>query len=368
MSEGRSVDVDHLTERLQELGLTEYQSRTYVAAVELGEARPPKIVEKSGVPQARIYDVIADLSEMGLVEVHEKSGGKTVGAPPPDVALDSYKERHVNEFSETIDYISTELEKTHEREQTTAGSVTVLRHDESANRHMRRAIADAEWWIALSLTPERYAELEDEILDALDRGVTVRLVVTTSDFGANVTGDEFPDDLLVRSRQLSDLLVATDRSYGVYSGDMPTNDERSYHVVTNQNLVLQFQQYYEQIWTSSRSVQEPHSLPRRYLDPWRAILDLQADFDNDEPLEVRVVGHETGSRVGGTWTGSVVDYELEGPIDADYKVSVPVKATLIVDIDGEEVTVGGWKATVEDIAAEGLEISEEGSGESPEGI
>ncbi|WP_248518126.1 TrmB family transcriptional regulator [Salinarchaeum laminariae] len=357
MSEGPSLDVERLTEQLQDLGLTEYQSRAYVAAVELGEARPSKIVEESGVPQARIYDVIDDLSEMGLVEVHEKSGGKTVGAPAPEVALDAYKERHVGEFAETVDYVSSELEKTHEQEQATAGSVTVLSHSESANRHMRQAIEQAEWWIALSLTPERYAELEDEILDALDRGVTVRLVATTSDLGASVSAGEYPDDLLVRSRQLSDLLVASDRSYGVYSGEIPTSDERSYHVVTNQNLVLQFQQYYEQIWTSSRTVQEPQRLPRRYLDPWRAIVDLQAAFDNDEPLEARVVGHETGSRVGGTWNGRIVDYELEGPIDADYKVSIPVKATLLIDVDGEEYSVGGWKAAVEDIAAEGLEIS-----------
>lgn len=357
MTDAPPLDVERLTDELQELGFTEYQSRAYVAAVVLGDARPSKIVEESGVPQARIYDVIDDLSEAGLVEVHEKSGGKTVSAPAPDVVLDAYRERHVGEFTETIERVSNELEKTHEREQTTAGSVSVLSHDESANRHMRRAIEQAEWWIALSLTPERYEDLESEIDDAIERGVTVRLVVTTSEFGESVAGNEYPEDLLVRSRQLSDLLVATDRSYGVYSGEIPTNDERSYHVVTNQNLVLQFQQYYEQIWTSSRSVQEPHSLPRRYLDPWRAILDLQSEIDNDESLEARAVGHETGSRVGGTWTGSVVDYELEGPIDADYKVSIPVKATLLLDVDGERVSVGGWKATVEDVATEGLEIS-----------
>lgn len=357
MSDGLSLDVEHLTDRLQRLGLTEYQSRTYIAVVELGEARPTKIVEKSGVPQARIYGVIDDLSEMGLVEVHNKSGGKTVGAPPPDVALDAYKERHVSEFSKTIDSVGSQLEKTHQRERTTAGSVTVLSHDKSANRHIRSAIESAEWWLALSLTPDRYKEFEDDILDALNRGVTVRLVLTTSDFGTDFPEGEFPEDILVRSRKLSDLFVAADRSYAVYSGDMPMSDERSYHVVTNQNLVLQFQQYYEQIWTSSHSVQEPHSLPRRYLDPWRAIIDLKAEFDNDEPLNVRIVGYETGSRVSGTWMGTIVDYELQGPTDTDYKVSIPVKATLLVDIDNNEVSVGGWKATVEDIATKGLEIS-----------
>ncbi|WP_425499275.1 helix-turn-helix domain-containing protein [Natronosalvus rutilus] len=49
---------------------------------------PSDIVEESGVPQARIYDVIDYLSDMGLVEIHEQSGGKTVSAPSPEAALE----------------------------------------------------------------------------------------------------------------------------------------------------------------------------------------------------------------------------------------------------------------------------------------
>lgn len=357
MTDNTNIDEELLAEHLQELGLTEYQSRAYIAIVNLVDDRPSKIVEESGVPQARIYDIIDDLSEMGLVEIHEQSGGKTVSAPSPEIALESFKERHVDQFSSTVDLVSGELKKTHERERTTEGSVTILSHEKSANRHMRRAIEEAEWWISLSLPPDRYEKLEPEIRDALDRGVTVRLVVATSDIGENVEAEEFPNALRVRTRQISDVLVAADRTYGVYSGELPTNSSsRSYHVVTNQNLVLQFQHYYEQIWTSSRTVQEGDSLPTRYLDPWRAILDLQSAFDNGDLLETRVVGHETDSRVSNTWTGRIVDYELQGPIQADYTVSIPVQASLVIDTGGETLSVGGWKAHVEDIAAEGLEI------------
>ncbi|WP_425499276.1 TrmB family transcriptional regulator sugar-binding domain-containing protein [Natronosalvus rutilus] len=149
--------------------------------------------------------------------------------------------------------------------------MTVLSHEKSANRHMRRAIEETEWW--LSLSPDRYALFESEIRDALDRGVTVRLVVATTDSEENVGTNGFPDGLRVRTRQISGVLVAADRAYSVYSGGMPTNSGRSYHVVANQSLTLQFQHYYEQIWSSSRIVQEAISLPARYLNPWRAIID-----------------------------------------------------------------------------------------------
>lgn len=357
MTDPSDSSADNVAEHLQKLGLTEYQSRAYIAVVELANAPLPEIVEESGVPQARIYDVIDDLSDMGLIEIHEQSGGKTVSAPSPEDALESYRNHHVSEFTDTIEFVSRELERSHKRERTAEGSVTVLTHKRSATRHMRRTIEEAEWWLSLSLGLDQYEELESEIRDALDRGVTVRLIIATSEADDGVDTEQFPGALRVRTRQISDILAAADRTYGVYSGWLPTSDERAYHVVTDRNLVLQFQHYYEQIWTSSRSVTEDDSFPRRYLDPWRAIVDLQSEIYNGDDLEARIVGYERESKIGGSWSGRVVDYELDGPIEADYTVSLPVRATLVIDTGEESITVGGWKAQVEDVAAEGLEIS-----------
>lgn len=357
MTEKSKMDDDRIIEYLGDLGLTEYQSRAYVATVSLDNARPSKIVEESGVPQARIYDVIDDLSDMGLVEVHERSGGKTVSAPSPDVVLDSFKERHINEYGSKVDLVAGELEKLHDRQRNTHGSVTMLRHGESALRHMRQAIDEAEWWVSLSLTPDLYDELEAEIEAALDRGVTIRLVIATDDPDGSIDSASFPEALRVRSRSLSDILVVADRTYGVFSSEVPTDRTQSYIVVQEVNLALQFQQYYEQIWTSSDHVQDGNSFPRRYLDPWRAILDLRDAFDSDEEFHARIEGYETASRTRGTWAGRIVDYELTGPIEADYSVSLPVTATLTIDTDDERLTVGGWKANVEDIATQGLVIS-----------
>ena len=49
---------DSIIDTLQEIGLTEYQSRAYVAAVSLGTARLSALSDESDIPQQRIYDVV----------------------------------------------------------------------------------------------------------------------------------------------------------------------------------------------------------------------------------------------------------------------------------------------------------------------
>lgn len=71
------MDDEDVVSHLQELGLTAYQSRAYVAAVRLGTARPNELAEAAEIPQARIYDVIDDLADLSLVEIRERTGSVT---------------------------------------------------------------------------------------------------------------------------------------------------------------------------------------------------------------------------------------------------------------------------------------------------
>ncbi|NLT38492.1 MAG: TrmB family transcriptional regulator [Methanomassiliicoccus sp.] len=51
------------------LGLSEYESRAYVATVALGEGTVKEISVESGVPRSRAYDVMERLAERGFVQV-----------------------------------------------------------------------------------------------------------------------------------------------------------------------------------------------------------------------------------------------------------------------------------------------------------
>lgn len=356
------MDESELADELQEIGLTKYQSQAYIAAVSLGTATPNDLVDASGVPQARIYDVIDDLQELGLLEVQETSGGKETKAPPPEAVLEQFKERRIDSFSTQVDGIATSLDQLHGHQYSTEEFVTLVNVRESALRHIRRAIEDAEWWLTMALPVDLYEEVAAEVAAAVDRGVNARLILSgeaarDADMRGE-TGQSFPDGMPIRHRPSIDTFAFADRTYGIFNSKHPQEESRPYIVAQERNLVLLFQHFAEQIWAGSGVIDPGDGLPRRYLDPWRLIVDLRDDLDAGRDLVAEVHGRETHSRRPGTWTGRIVDYELSGPVASDFEVVVPTTAELQLATDDGEVTVGGWKATREDVAAAGIRVEE----------
>ncbi|MFB6126221.1 MAG: TrmB family transcriptional regulator [Halolamina sp.] len=343
-----------LTNQLQELGLTKYQSQAYIAAVRAGQARPNDLVDMSGVPQGRIYDVIDDLAEMGVIEVRSKGQGKVVTAPPPGAVLEDLKRRRINDVSRRIDQVSADLEGLYdETDAQGEGYVTMVRREETALRHIRRAIEAAECWLVVSVPADIYRRIESEVTQALSDGVTVRLLISGSDDPPNLS---FPSALPVRFRSAVDTFVAADRTYGIYASKHPQKEQQPYLITQEATLVLLLQDYTEAIWEASAPIQDGGSFPRRFLDPWRLIVSCRDALTAGDSFVATVRGHETETRAEGVWTGKIVDYELSGPVEADYHVAPPTIASITLDTGTETATVGGWRATIEDIAATSIKL------------
>jgi sugar-specific transcriptional regulator TrmB len=355
------MDENEIADQLQEIGLTKYQSLAYIAAVSLGTATPNELSDASNVPQARIYDVIDELREMALVEVQERSRSKEIQAPPPEAMLERFKERHIESFSNRIHTIASSLDQMHEHERSSGGFVTMVRLQESALRHIRQAIKDAEWWLTMALPVDLYEKVTEEVQGAVTRGVSVRLVVNGNDARdvdprPGVMGPDFPDDMAVRHRPSIDTYAFADRSYGIFNSKHPQEEVQPYIITQEHNLVLLFQHYAEQIWTGSEVIEPDGGLPRRYPDPWRLIVDLKQQLDTQAPLIAEVEGRETHTRRSGRWTGRIVDYGISGPVTANFSSVVPTTAQVSIETDDGTLSVGGWKATIEDIAADGIRV------------
>ena len=346
---------EHVVDILQSIGLSEYQSRAYVTAVGLGSTTLSSLSDEADIPQQRIYDVVDDLEERGLVEVHEGKNGKEAVAVPPTVGLAEHKRQRIDVFESSVDDAMDELSKRFDERNTSAGFVTVLNHRSSVRRHVRTAIESAEWWLFCSLSVEWYQDVQEEIQAALERGVTVRLLVQADD-PATVENSLYPDGLLVRYRPSADLVVAADREYGIFRGVSSESVARPSLVSRDESMVEMFQRYSEQFWTGSMRVRTERPYPRRYLAPWRVIGDHVDLLDAGERPLVTVEGHDTETGRVGTWEGVVVDYEFESEYEADFSVVLPEVARLVVETGGERLTVGGWDATLEDVAAHGIEV------------
>lgn len=348
---------EEIAATLREIGLTKYQSQAYVAAVQLGGTQFTTLSEEAGIPQQRIYDVVDDLQAMGLVEVHEGSRGKEAVPVPPEVALEELKQQKINQFESHFNNAINDLNAISGEVQRTSGYVTVVNHESSMRRHISNAIQSANWWLFLSIPIEWYDDFKQDVRDAIARDVTVRLLVQTDDV-IRVKNTAYERGLLVRCRPSADSVVAADRKYGVFRGLSAPSVTRPSLVTKDESIVEMFQRYTEQFWTGSRHIQMNHLYPRRYLTPWRAIVDHQDLLRSNEPIEVYVEGHDTETGRLGTWLGPIEDFEFESERDADYSVVLPEVARLVVGTDNGPVTVGGWDATLEDVAAHGLEIRE----------
>ena len=84
-----------------EFGLTEYQSRVYLALLDLGKASASQIPPISRVPRTRIYATMSQLHEKGLVEIVPETPLKYKAVP---------FSRHLRKVSEEYRQKASEIE------------------------------------------------------------------------------------------------------------------------------------------------------------------------------------------------------------------------------------------------------------------
>lgn len=69
MAEFTHSDLLRLAQKLQNLNLSGYESRTYLALVRFGPSRGPELALRAGVPRQKIYDVLDSLVAKGFADV-----------------------------------------------------------------------------------------------------------------------------------------------------------------------------------------------------------------------------------------------------------------------------------------------------------
>ncbi len=105
MSEVKKELPAELERQLMELGLTSYQARVYRAVFILQECSISQIANYSKVPTAKIYAVVIDLKEMGLLAEIPTSRPAMYKAYPPD----QYIQHEINRVAEIGEQIRNNL-------------------------------------------------------------------------------------------------------------------------------------------------------------------------------------------------------------------------------------------------------------------
>ncbi|MEM4304016.1 MAG: helix-turn-helix domain-containing protein [Candidatus Caldarchaeum sp.] len=99
-----SVVSERVRRTLQELGLTEYEARAYIALVENGPLTAGELSEMKLIPYSKVYEALGSLAEKGFIESQQGRPAKYFQKSPAAVieSLVQSIERDVRRKSEMV--------------------------------------------------------------------------------------------------------------------------------------------------------------------------------------------------------------------------------------------------------------------------
>ncbi len=100
--------MEELITQLKEMGFTEYEAKAYTALVQQSHVSAYQVSKNSGIPRARVYDILNNLVEKGIVLKEETAEQTTYSAMPVSVFLQQMQQRWESNFTS----ISGEIRKT----------------------------------------------------------------------------------------------------------------------------------------------------------------------------------------------------------------------------------------------------------------
>ena len=163
-------------EALEQLGLTEYEAKCFVALTRVERGTAKEISQLSDVPRSRVYDTVERLHRRGLVDI-QQSDPRKYRAVSKDEAFDKLR-RDYNESIEAADEALGQVGSAKTEEQKGVWAIANADHVtdrvvallDAAEEHVHYIVADEP-------------TLAEEVLDLLaalsDRGLTVVVEVPT---------------------------------------------------------------------------------------------------------------------------------------------------------------------------------------------
>ncbi|MGG3521493.1 helix-turn-helix domain-containing protein [Bacillus pseudomycoides] len=147
--------MEDLLQKIQMLGLNQYETKAYVSLVQQGASSAYQVSKNSGVPRARIYEILNTLEQKGIVMKEEINEAVQYSPLPVDVFLEAVREK----WEETYTYVEKELKVFEKKEPEVDSRVTTLKGEENILAFCRILIRRAKKKIILSIWDTMYKKL-----------------------------------------------------------------------------------------------------------------------------------------------------------------------------------------------------------------
>ncbi|MFB6140570.1 MAG: HTH-type sugar sensing transcriptional regulator TrmB [Halosimplex sp.] len=343
--------LDSLERVSERFNFGEYEAKAYLTILEHGQVTASEISDYTDIPQPRVYDTVRSLSGIGLVELQESRPMKVLALDP---------EEAFDDLQASLDDLVAGLEEQYTKPARGTEAVSLVKSRPTILRYLSEVIDSAEYELMLSLTPELLERFEDQLRRQHEDGVAIEILLSPA---AEIPGaDEYDYDELastVKKRRgvTTPVIAVADGRYSIYATrESLKGDTDRYGVIFDRSelgfLVSMFMNTV--LWTTADTVTENGEeldFPRRYGTIRRAISDV-ATLEGDFYATIEGRDVLTGEQI--VVAGAVVEANITPSLE---------EASLVVESDGERVTVGGQVAAFEDIESFEIRI---GRGAPPE--
>ncbi|MFT9076077.1 TrmB family transcriptional regulator [Ethanoligenens sp.] len=156
--------------KLQKFGLNLYEAKAYAAMLKIGTANAYNISKESGIPRARIYDVLASLTARGLSMLEESSDNVKNYTPiPSKVFLERMKEEWQSDYEE----VKNDLQYLESEENKQGIYVFTVKGAENIMVYCKQLLKEADHHIMVSIWGQMYEQLLPALKECRARGCRV---------------------------------------------------------------------------------------------------------------------------------------------------------------------------------------------------
>ena len=153
--------------KLKDLGFSHYEIACYLALVAHHPANGSQISRASGIARSRIYDVLRNLAQKGMVM--EMNSGSFVPLPPEELI-----KRLKHRFDSSLNELKAQLESI--SRETTYEFIWSIKGYGLVIQKAKEMLAAARQEIYMRLFPKAFHALEKDLKAAQQRGVGIRFI------------------------------------------------------------------------------------------------------------------------------------------------------------------------------------------------
>lgn len=185
-------DTETAIDTLEQLGLTEYEARCFVALTRLPHATAKEVGQVADIPRSRVYETTERLQQRGLIEAQDGEP-RTFQSVPIDTAVRVLRKEYESYF-ETMEQTLRRMEPIYKEAQQ---AVWALNDYEQVTERVLDLITDATDEIVLIVLDEIL--LDDEVIayltEADERGVTINIGTAVDSIHERITDADLDADV-----------------------------------------------------------------------------------------------------------------------------------------------------------------------------